>query len=202
MNIVDYIEQSNWLLPLLFLAVAADGVFPPLPSELLVLSVVAVAAATGNPPMWHLLLAAGLGALVGDHLAYGVGNRLATRTRGPVRAGLARAAVPIERHGATALMVGRFLPAGRVAVNAAAGATGFPYRTYVAVTLATSTAWAGYCGLVGTVSARWADGNPLTATLIAAGTALALGAVVDVVRRRTAVVSDDLPKSSLKSRNR
>lgn len=184
MSLVDYVEQSNSLLLLLFLAVAADGIFPPLPSELLVLSVIAVAAATGNPPLWHLLLTIGFGAMLGDHLAYGAGNRLAARSKGAVRSTLDRASTPLEQHGATALLVARFVPAGRVAVNAAAGATRFPYRTFFLVTIAASAAWAGYCGLIGTFSAHWSNHNPLAATAFALAIALAVGAAVDLVRRR------------------
>lgn len=192
MSLVDYVEQSDSLLLLLFLAVAADGIFPPLPSELLVLSVIAIAATTGNPPLWHLLLAIGLGALVGDQLAYGAGNRLAARTNGSVRSTLDKASTPLERHGATALFAARFVPVGRVAVNTAAGATRFPYRTFFAATVAASTAWAGYCGLIGTLSAHWSNRNPLAAALFALATALIIGAAVDFVRRNRAARRPEL----------
>ena len=62
---------------LVFLAgfIAVDGIFPPVPSESLVIAMAALTAQGEGHPLWLLIPVAALGAVTGDVLAYAIGTR-------------------------------------------------------------------------------------------------------------------------------
>ncbi len=63
---------SPWMWLVLLLVCALDALFPPLPSDEVVVGVAAVAASTGAPTLWSVVLVATVGAVIGDNLVYGV----------------------------------------------------------------------------------------------------------------------------------
>ena len=68
-----------WVPLALLLFCAVDGVFPPVPSESLVIGLAAVSAVTGQPNVVLVLLAGAVGAAIGDLTAYTIGHRVGTR---------------------------------------------------------------------------------------------------------------------------
>lgn len=167
-----------------------DGIFPPIPSEMTVVGALAAALATVAPPAWIALIvvAAAIGAVAGDSLAFAIGRRLGMarihRLRnGRLRAVAARITQRMQESPASIVLVGRYIPGDRVAVNAIAGASGLRYRRYLALSAAAGVAWAGMCLVIAASSAAWL-GDPLWSALAAIVIMGGVGLVVDAVMRR------------------
>lgn len=115
--------EQPWFIVLTLLLIVADGIFPAVPSEALVM---ALAAIDGPPTLALLIPVAAAGAIAGDNLAFTVGRLI-----GPGRfrrwelrrmaAALDAGRRQLERRPATVILTGRFVPVGRVAVYIAAG---------------------------------------------------------------------------------
>ena len=82
LHFVETLMGSPWVYAALFAFAALDGFFPLVPSESLVITA-GVFAASGEPILPLVILAAAAGAFAGDHVAYLVGRtaggRLAER---------------------------------------------------------------------------------------------------------------------------
>lgn len=180
---------SPWAFVALWLLTTLDGFFPPVPSEAAVIALAAVAAATGRPELWLVVLVAALGAFVGDQVAYAIGRRLPLH-RIPVlrgeRAGRAldRARLALAARGASYIIAARFVPVGRVAVNMTAGAAGYSRRRFTALAAFGSVVWALYSTALGIGAGVWLHDRPLVAAGVGVVVGLAMGLLVDVVLRR------------------
>lgn len=191
-ELVNQFIESNagnpLVLLILFLCCTIDGFFPPIPSESLVVGLSAIGASTGMPPWWGIIVASALGAWCGDNLAYLIGRRIGTRwltRRFPkVAKGLAWAERQLERRGAMIIIVARYIPVGRVAVNLTSGASGLPQRRFMLLTVVSALTWSGYSVGLGTVAGHWLHDNPLLAAAIGIVMALVLGVAVDQVLQR------------------
>jgi len=145
----------------------------PVPASLVMLSAGGFAAVGDLSPL-AVVAAAFLGAALGDHAGYALGRLggppFMTRLRGrPRRAALVdRAVAVLHARGGIAVFLSRwmFSPLGPW-VNLAGGATGFPWRRFVAPQLAGEMVWVAlYVGL------GWAFAGNLQAASDLAGSAL------------------------------
>ena len=182
---------SPWLYLVMFAFAAIDGFFPPVPSETILVAVVAVAQAGGETNVLAFAGAAAAGALLGDVTTHGVGRRLGTDRFRWMRGRRAAAAIDwsrrsLERRGALAILVGRYIPVGRVAVNLTAGATGMPRRRFVPIAAVAATSWAAYSTLIGIIAGHWAHEQPLLGALVGVAIAIVLGVVVDRIQQVSA----------------
>jgi membrane protein DedA with SNARE-associated domain len=91
------------------------------------------------------------------------------------------ASAELGRRAASLLLVGRFLPIGRVAVNLAAGTTGYPRRRFVALSALAGSAWGAYSVGIGALAGAWFADNQLLGVAVAIGTAVLVGVAVDRV---------------------
>ncbi|MFC8600228.1 DedA family protein [Isoptericola sp. NPDC057191] len=177
---------SAWAFPALFVSTAADGFFPPVPGETMVM-MLAVGSETGQGVNLGLVvLVAALGAWCGDQVAYAVGRALgASRVpflRGPRgQRAVAWAARSFERRGASVVLGARFVPVGRMAVNVTAGAVGFSRRRFMALSAVASLAWACWTVLLGVVAAASLGDQPLLAVAVGIVVGTVIGVVVDRV---------------------
>jgi membrane protein DedA with SNARE-associated domain len=178
------LAESSWSLAACYAIAAIDGFFPPVPAETLVVATASVYSAAG---WWPQLLAlwalAAAGALTGDLIAYSLGRwfnagqwRLFRRGKGHdaflwARRVFARGAAPL-------LMVARFIPVGRVAVNLTAGAVRYPLRRFILTDAAAGCCWGAYSVGVGSVAGRAVGDNPLLGVLCGIVFAASLGTVV------------------------
>ncbi|MCK0111715.1 DedA family protein [Ornithinimicrobium sp. F0845] len=174
-----------WLLPATFLLIVLDGLFPVVPSEALVM---ALAALDGRPALPLLIAVAALGAITGDNLSFAVGRLLGPGRFDRLRVGRVARTLDagrrqLERRPATVILTGRFVPVGRVAVYLAAGASGYPHRRFLPISILGGTVWAFYMLALGLVAAAWVDGNPLFSAAVGVGLSLVLGAVADILIR-------------------
>lgn len=196
-------SSQPWVPLVLLVFCAIDGLFPPVPSESLVVGLAAIAVATGQPALWLILLVATVGAALGDLTAYALGRRVGTerfawmrRTR--VASAISRAGRALDRRSASFIITGRFVPVGRVAVNLTAGASGMPLRRFAPLSVIAALLWATFSVGMGLLGGSWVRHNPLLGMAVAIALAMALGTVVDhlvqrLTRRATGTGTDPDP---------
>ncbi len=180
---------APWVLAVVLLIAVGDALFPPVPSEGVVVALAAVAVAGHGPHPVLLGLVAAVGAFLGDVLTFVVGRRYGPQRLGRVkrpraRRLLERSTATLERRGALVVLTARYVPLGRVAVNLTAGATGFPARRFAALAALAAATWATWSVAVGALAGRWLDGNPLLGSALGIALALGLGLGVDRLARR------------------
>ena len=174
---------------MIFLFCAIDGFFPPVPSESLVVALASLVPSRGMPNPWLLGLMAGLGAFVGDNVAYLIGkaigtDRFAWMRRKRLQHAFAWAGYELRLRPVSLILVARFVPIGRVAVNLVAGATGYPHRNFLVLTCFSSVGWAAYSVLIGMLAGQWFQEYHLLGMVVAVVVALALGIAIDRVVAR------------------
>jgi membrane protein DedA with SNARE-associated domain len=80
MDLITQAMSSPWLYVALFTLAALDAFFIVLPSESAVITAGAFAV-TGGPDLPWVVIAAAAGAMLGDHLGYGLGRRYGARRK-------------------------------------------------------------------------------------------------------------------------
>lgn len=178
-----------WVLLLVLAVSIIDGFFPPIPSESVVVGLAAVSASAGVPNAWLLVLLAAVGAFTGDNIAYLIGRKVGVSRWRWMRSQRMQAAFrwagrELRRRAGSLIIVARFIPVGRVAVNVTAGATHFPRGRFMAFTAMSGSLWAGYSVTIGLFFGQWFEDNHLLAAVIAITCAVILGIVVDLVISR------------------
>jgi membrane-associated protein len=135
------------------LVVAGDGVFPALPGETAIVAA-AVLAADGHLNILLVILAGAAGAMIGDSSAYWIGRagggpikRTVTRFAGQDR--LEAAERMVRRQGAALVVVGRFLPGIRIAINLSCGAGQMTYPRFFTYDAIGSLVWSAQAALLG-----------------------------------------------------
>jgi membrane-associated protein len=180
---------SSWVLLVVLLVSAGDALFPPVPSESVIVAVAAVSVAAAGPDLLLLGAVAAAGAFLGDVGTYLLGRRfgparLAAVRRPSLRRGLRHAEGALESRGALVILVARYVPVGRVAVNLTAGATGYPPRRFVAFCVLATVTWSVWTVAVGALAGRWMADNPLLGAALGVTVAFVLGLAVDAAARR------------------
>ncbi|MEO5780024.1 MULTISPECIES: DedA family protein [Arthrobacter] len=175
-----------WVLVLVFACCVIDGFFPPIPSESVVVGLAAVAATANVPVPLYLIGTAAAGAFIGDNIAYLIGRGAGTSRRAWMRGPRMQttfhwAGTELRKRPASLILVARFVPIGRVAVNLTAGATGFPRPRFVALTVLSAVLWAVYSVGIGMFFGQWFEENHLLGATIAILCAIVLGVLVDFV---------------------
>lgn len=192
--------EQPWIYAAVVLACLIDGFFPPVPSEALIVGMAALAATHGGDGLWLLLLAGLIGAFLGDNVAYALGRRMGTTRfkwmrRPLMQRSFARATRDLESRAVSMILVARFLPGARVAVNLTSGATGFPRKKFVAISALSATLWAGYCVGIGTLAGAWLAENPILGLVVAVVAAGTIGGIVDMIARKFSSRSRRIIKS-------
>ncbi|MFC7789623.1 DedA family protein [Microbacterium sp. MAHUQ-60] len=191
-DLITQAVASPWLYLVLFAVAVIDGFFPPVPSETVLIAAAAVAASGGDVNVILLGVVGGLGAAIGDNIAYRLGRAVGTdRFRWMHRPRVVRAfdtsARALERGGAGLILGARYIPVGRVAVNMTAGAVHYPWPRFLPLSVISGFTWAAYSTLIGMVAGNWLQGNPFFSVLLGIAIALAIGFLIDRViawRRR------------------
>lgn len=178
-----------WVLFLVLACCVIDGFFPPIPSESVVVGLAAVAATADVPNPWLLVLIAALGAFGGDNIAYLIGRTVGTRRwhwmRGPrMQTAFTWAGRELRRRPASLVLVARFVPIGRVAVNLTAGATHFSRPRFIGLTVLSAVLWSSYSVAIGLFFGQWFENNHLLGAAIAIVCAILLGIAVDILISR------------------
>ncbi|WP_309126908.1 DedA family protein [Microbacterium sp.] len=188
-GLVTDLAASPWVYAVVFAVCTIDGFFPPVPSETVVVGAATIASATGEPVLLLLIGVAAVGAIAGDNIAYLLGRTIGTTRFRWMRTSRVASALDwarrgLEHRGALLIFTARYIPVGRIAVNMTAGATGYPPRRFVLLSVAAGITWAAYSALFGVVAGRWLHDQPLLAIALAVAVAALFGWIVDVVLRR------------------
>ncbi|KRE59070.1 alkaline phosphatase [Arthrobacter sp. Soil736] len=178
-----------WVLILVLACCVIDGFFPPIPSESVVVGLAAVAATADVPNPLLLIAVAALGAFTGDNTAYLIGRSVGTKRwrwmRGPrMQRAFRWAGGELRKRPASLILVARFVPIGRVAVNLTAGATHFSRPRFIGMTVLSATLWASYSVAIGLFFGQWFEHNHLLGAAIAIVCAIVLGILVDIAITR------------------
>ncbi|HUP17058.1 MAG TPA: DedA family protein [Acidimicrobiia bacterium] len=184
-GLLESLTASPWFLPLVFLIALADAVFPLVPSETAVI-VGGVAAGFGQISVWSVILAAALGAIAGDSIAYQLGQRTGDflRRRSPDRS-LRRfgwAQKVLQNRAGLFIVTARFIPGGRTAVTFASGVTRLRLSRFTGFVVLAGIVWATYAALLGFVFGRRFQEDHTQAFLFAFGSALVLVALAELIR--------------------
>lgn len=144
----------------------------------------AALAAQGHARIEVLVPVVAVAAVAGDSVGYEVGRRLGPRLKGGRigrRIGARRwhrAEALIERRGAGAVVVGRWVGVLRAIVPAVAGATRMPYRRFLAANAAGGVTWGVVVNLLGySAGAAW----PRVQAWLGRGSLALVAAVVAVL---------------------
>ncbi|MHA7143995.1 DedA family protein [Arthrobacter sp. TmT3-37] len=185
-DVVLAAAEQPWVYLLVLVCCVVDGFFPPFPSESVVVGLASLVLTQGVPNPWLLILVAAAGAFLGDNIAFRFGRGIGTtRFRWMRRPRMQRsftwAGNELAKRAASLILVARFIPIGRVAVNLTAGATGYSQRRFVALTALSGVVWAGYSVGIGAVAGTWFQHNHLLGVAVAVGIAVVLGFLVDRV---------------------
>jgi membrane-associated protein len=187
---LDFLADLAALAYLLVLVLAAfDVVMPVLPSESAVI-LGGVLAWQGRLHPVPLVLAAAAGAILGDHLSYGVGRwtqrgRPQPGTPSGRQTKMARlqawAGRQLDRRGPALLIVARFIPGGRTASTFMAGRTAYPLRRFTPATIVAGALWAGFATSLGYVGGHTFHEQTLLATGLGILLAVAFAGLVELV---------------------
>jgi membrane protein DedA with SNARE-associated domain len=175
------------------------------PSETLVVATGAAFASQGMWP-WALVLAvvAAGGAMGGDLTAYTLGRvfnagewRFFRHGKGEKAFGWAERT--FNRVGGPLLVVARYIPVGRVAVNLTAGSIHFPLRRFAICDGMAALTWGIYSAGVGYLAGHVVGDNPLLGVAVGIALAVSLGSLVQwIINRRLGKA--DLERAKLEAR--
>jgi membrane protein DedA with SNARE-associated domain len=172
-----------WIIPM----VVGDAFFPPIPSEMLVITGGALAA-EGRVNLWLVGLLAAVGSWVGDLLVFQLFKRRLSHILDrwawgrKVHQGIHRAIARAGRSSTYGAIIGaRFIPAGRLAASAAAGIAEVSSRGFSLCAGLGGLLWATWQAGLGYFAGS-TTGLPFWASsLIGAGVGLLVGVVVGVI---------------------
>ncbi|WP_431841280.1 DedA family protein [Calidifontibacter indicus] len=178
---------SPWIYPLIAAISLVDAVVPIFPSEAPLIMAGVYAGSTGSPNLLLILLAAGAGAMAGDHLAYLIGRSAAGRIeaipadsrRGRAIGGAKRL---LETRGGMALVIGRFIPWGRIATTIVFGAMRYPRARFTMFDAIGVSAWALHGTLMGYIGGHAFEQDPLKGLALGLGLAILASALIELVR--------------------
>src|SRR3954451_21959625 len=187
---VQWVSGAWWTYPLVFAVSAIDAFFPLVPSEATVITAGVVAGA-GDLSLPLVILCAGLGAIAGDNICYGLGSWLGERRVKRVfgrsdktRRAFDWAARQVEVRGFYLVIVARFIPGGRTAVTFSCGYThAMRWRRFIAADVIAGVLWASYAALLGYWGGKRFEDAPWKGLLLAFGIAVAASVVIEVARR-------------------
>ena len=187
-SIVDAVSGSNWSYLIVFVIAMLDAFFPIVPSEATAIAA-GVVAGTGRPQRRLCILAASLGAIAGDNITFALGHFLGARVERRFFTGeksqkrLQWARKTLDERGGYLIVVARFIPGGRTVTTFTAGfVETFPWRRFLVFDTLAGVIWGTYTVLLGYFGGKSFEEEPWKGLLLAFGIALAVTAVVEVVR--------------------
>ena len=184
-SIVDAVSGSDWSYLIVFAIAAIDAFFPIVPSEATAIAA-GVVAGNGGLSVELVILAAALGAILGDNISFAIGHFLGHRVERRFFSGekaqkrLHWAQRTLERRGGMLIVVARFIPGGRTATTFTAGfVETYPWRRFLMFDAIAGAIWGSYCVLLGYFFGKTFEEEPWKALLLAFGLALTVTGMVE-----------------------
>jgi membrane-associated protein len=184
--LVDFVSDTWWTYPFLYLFALLDSIIPLVPSETAVITA-GVAAATGDLNLGVVIAVSAAGAVTGDNIAYEIGKRarpwVERRFNGPKAVErLAWARRQLRVRGTGLIIVARFIPGGRTAVTVTAGMTGMPHGRFFLATVIAGVIWATYAASLGYFGGKQFEDDPTRALLFAFALSLSVLLLTELIR--------------------
>ncbi len=187
-SIVNAVSGSDWSYLIVFVVATLDAFFPLVPSEATAIAA-GVVAGTGGLSVEFVILAAALGAFVGDNICFGLGHFLGYRverrffTSEKAQERLHWAQRTLDERGGYLIVVARFIPGGRTVTTFTAGfVETFPWHRFLRWDALAAAIWGSYTVLLGYFGGKTFEEDPWKGLLLAFGIALAVTGAVEVVR--------------------
>lgn len=181
MTFLHEVMSSPWIYAALLAIAVIDAFFPVVPSETAVITAGVFAAAEGTPHLGLIIAAAAAGAFIGDNISYQIGRAGGSRLQHRTAIRWAHAA--FRERGGLLLVVARYIPGGRTAVTLTTGVVRYPLHRFAFFDGIAVISWALYSALIGYIGGAAFEDNPFKGLLLGLGIALAVTAVVEIVRR-------------------
>jgi membrane-associated protein len=185
--LADVPQQWAYVLCLLF--VWFDAVIPIFPGET-TLSAASTITAGGHLNLGLVMLAGGLGAIIGDSSLFWIARKSAAKVKPHLDKALENPKVrtgwdALDRSPGLLIMAGRYVPGMRFVVNASMGLSEMPYRRFLPWSALSGALWSVYtCALAYWVSTTLA-GYPLASLVISSLiTSAAVAAVYFIDRHK------------------
>ena len=172
----------------IFLLIAGDAVIPVLPGET-TLNTAAVLASQDHLALVLVILAGGLGAIVGDSAVYWIARSSHGRIKQKLEAVLqgpraSRAIDLFRRRGPVFIVFGRYVPGVRLVINFSAGAIiHLPYREFLTWSSIGGVLWATYTACLAYVVGTALADFPL-ASIVLSGAITTIGIAILIRRER------------------
>jgi membrane protein DedA with SNARE-associated domain len=188
-SFADAVSGSDWSYLIVFVIAMLDAFFPIVPSEATAIAAGVVAAGSGGLRVELVIIVAALGAIVGDNISFGLGHFLGARVERRFFSGekaqkrLKWAQKTLDERGGYLIVVARFIPGGRTVTTFTAGfVETFPWRRFLMFDALAGAIWGSYTVLLGYFGGRTFEEQPWKGLLLAFAIAVAVTAVVEVVR--------------------
>lgn len=187
--LADHVTGSPLTYLLIVAVCTGDALLPLFPAEVVVVTA-SVLAASGHLQIALVVLAAIVGAMIGDNSAYALGHgglrpladRLLRSRRAQGRLGWARA--QLRENGPWIIVVARFIPGGRTATTYASGTLAMPWRTrFLPADAVAGILWSLYASGLGYLGGAAFEHNLWLPLLIAAGASLVVALLGEMLRR-------------------
>lgn len=195
-SLTEYVSGSPWTYAFLFTISALDAIIPLVPSETSVI-LAGVLASTGDLVLVLVILFAAAGAIVGDNVSYWIGRKVGHRFvnrffRGERRKQVEWAHRQIEQRGGYLIIIGRFIPGGRIVVTLSCGMLEMPWRRFIAFDVVAGLVWGTYAAMLGYVGGSTFEEDPLKGFILAFVVALLVAGAIEAYRwyRRRRAVPD------------
>ena len=195
-SLTEYVSGSPWTYLFLFVICALDAIIPLVPSETSVI-LAGVLASTGDLVLVLVIAISAAGAITGDNVSYWIGRKVGHRFvdrffKGERRKQVEWAHRQVQERGGYLIVIGRFIPGGRIVVTLSCGMLEMPWRRFIAFDVVAGLVWATYAAMLGYVGGRTFEENPLRGFLLAFAVALAVAGLIEAYRwyRRRRAVAD------------
>jgi membrane protein DedA with SNARE-associated domain len=179
---------SPWIYVVIVGLALLDAFFPIVPSETVVVTAGVFAASTGHPALWLVVVAAAVGAFVGDHISYWIGRTAGHRLLDKIKPGTKRRAAyewatkSLRERGGLVLVVARYIPGGRTAVTLVMGSTAYPAKRFAFFDAIAAVSWGLYGALVGYLGGMAFENDPIKGVILGVGLAIGVTVAVELVR--------------------
>ncbi len=162
-SLTELVTDSPITYLIIFGMAAIDVILPILPAEATV-TAAAVLAGQGKLNVVWVMVAAGLGAFVGDNIAYWVGRAAGRPLVERVLRGnteqLDKVQEQFDKRGGMFIIIGRFVPGGRTAVAVGAGILHFSWIQFVLYDALAAVIWAFQAALPGFIGGSLIQDQP------------------------------------------
>ncbi|GAA0720370.1 VTT domain-containing protein [Dactylosporangium roseum] len=197
--ILSLVAAPGVLYAVVLVLLTLDAFIPVVPAQALMIGG-GILSTTGHVELVLLVAAGAVGVVAGDLLAFLVGRRLAHRdatriARRKPRAITLRLTEAMRQHVFLAVLLCRFVPAGRMITAVHAGRNGVSTRRFATYDVVAATLWASYGALLGHFGGEAiADSSWLPLALVVAAALLFMAGapllgLIGKLRRRAAAAA-------------